>query len=157
MTRLPSRCERTALLACVPRGLTPSSTFTACLHVPLSLRGSFLEHWQLESPVDWCVHGNPTRPVGAHKGSMAQASGPGRLSKTWQPSYRGALFSPPCGESVDRMPSLPSVFGKHLVYVAEIHIFDFVTREPFKAGEVDENPKGVSLSGEQKTLEYPET
>lgn len=93
--------------------------------------GLFLEQWQLESPVDCFVRGNPTVAVGVHKGSKAKASGPGKLSKTWQPSCRGVctLFLPHMESLLPARHPFLHWFGRHLIYVAEIYVFELITRD----------------------------
>lgn len=99
-----------------------SLAFTTSLHVLFFLW--VLEHWQLESPVDCFVHGNPSLAVGVHRGNTAKASGPRKLSQTWHPTYRGAIFFSPYMESLSpQCHHFLYWFGSHLIYMAEINIF----------------------------------
>lgn len=106
-------------------GFYPSwSHFTASFYGHLSFQGVFLG---APSPGVTCrlrcAWQPPRLAAGAGKGRRAKASGPRKLSKTWQPSHRGTLIFSPVwrGRSPNAIPS-------HYLYRKNTHILEFTTR-----------------------------
>lgn len=70
----------------------------------------------------------------------------------------GALFLPHMGSPLSqRHAFLPFICKAPFLCGKKKNIFEFITKMSFKAGELDENHKGVNLGREQKTLGFSET
>lgn len=107
------------------RSHSQPSSVLASPDVPLSLHGSSLEPWQLDSLVDWGVRGTPTLTVGAQKGARRRPRSPPTamnnffFSRIWKVLCPNTIIS-----SIDlKVPYFVSLSMEML----------------FKAGEPDEN------------------